>query len=213
MKVFCLVFIFIFVCVPKIISQNSVGVNYSEVHNGRNIQVLYHYEMTPRQRIAVGIKYHINPTLKFYNNNIHLKNTATATIFLERFGLVGMYSNRLTKPKPESSVEFYWFYNAQLSRLPLKAIFYFPTSYKNLDAYYRDNVAYTPTTFFEQNIGLNLNLKITKNVLMNLLGGGGITLTRDSDSRLSFAPIDSLFGLGEWEFSSLLSIGITYKIN
>ena len=61
-------------------------------------------------------------------------------------------------------------------------------------------------------MGIHLNLKMTEQILLTLEGGVGITIINDTDPKLPKSPIDNFLGLGEWEFSRLLSIGFNYKL-
>ena len=190
--------------------NHLLNFNYSEVHNGKNIQLLYRHDFR-KTGLALGVKYHINPKLAFYNNNIYLKNTAFANSFVERFGIVGAYYRSISSYKSLFVTSF--FYNLQLSRLTLKTLIYEPIFIPSIEETYTKRYAtFKPSIFLEQNMGIHLNLKMTEQILLTLEGGVGITIINDTDPKLPKSPIDNFLGLGEWEFSRLLSIGFNYKL-
>lgn len=184
--------------------------NYSEVHNGKNVQFLYRSNFD-KHNFSAGIKYHINPKIEFYNNAVYVKKTASANSLIEKFGIVGIYYRKLGHAR--SLVVPSFFYNVQISRLSLRPVLYRPAGIPNIDGYEKDYLVFKPSTFVEQNIGIHLDLKMTDAFFLTLTGGGGVTIINNSDSKLLKSSIDELWILGTWEFSRLLSIGISYKIN
>jgi hypothetical protein len=181
-------------------AQQGITLSYNNVHTGRNVSIRHSIITNKKSDLSVGLKYHFNRYPIHDDNNLFYK-AIDAKNAIQHFGIESQYSRIIKKAKNP----FRFFYNAEYSYAGTSNVFYFPTDKKNI--YRREDIEFKAMNMLEQNIGLSLSPKLSKNIFLNLNMGGGIIYFWRIDKGI----IANYSNHTLWSFSKILSVGFTYQ--
>lgn len=202
--------------VQCLLAQYHINASYiiSDV-TVNNISIGLSYNFKGKHQVGIGLKYHINndstKTLfrPFYQNQY-------SDNFINKVGIVLEYRLNFRVHKV---LQPYLFYNFQFSRIGSK--FHESELHKDsMNKYFiiEKQTTFDPINYFENHIGLGLNIEVNKHFALFSGFSAGVTIFTDiytlddyynGINRNTGLFANSSFG----EFSWLFNIGTTYKIN
>ncbi len=204
MKTNLFLFIFFAIGTFPVLAQTDLTLAFNDVYIGRNISATATYQIK-KHRILAGIKYGIN-SFEHDNQNNMFKNRFFATNFLEHWGLVVGYQRSINVNKP--NFELFWFYEFQFTNSHVRIdhnAAWKANAAGDLIWHDRNEAFYGPTIALENNIGIGMNIQLSDRFFLTQKAGFGGVNYRNIQERFMFR--NSL-----WDFSYLLSIGITYRL-
>ena len=208
--------LFCFICYG-LFSQYRVGISYilSDITT-KNISIFGQYDVNKKHQIGLGIKYHFNDD---------------STIILSRYSRFfyrNLYAQKLIN-KIGLTLEYkYWFYNSQW----LKPYLFYNAQYIRIGSkFFSDNsitdlqtgittkenkqVTFDPINFFENHIGLGIDISLNKEIRIFAGISAGITFLsglytiEDLNTKKSNYAFSKS---GYYEFSWLFNTGFSYSL-
>lgn len=191
-------------------AQKMFTIQYADFEiTSRNVGITFSRQKE-RNTFYAGVKFHFDDKIGWLNN-IHYRNLY-AENFMQHFGLIGGYERNLSKLKSKSKFRFVAFYDMNLTITGIRDSARIYDVVKKIS--YNDIVAYGPVYFLENNIGIGTYLKLNDNYWLNLRIGGGVCNSWRPNNGYGYRK-EFLWtkGLLSWEFTRLLSVGLTYKFD
>jgi hypothetical protein len=193
-------------------AQYKVGVSYilSDI-TSKNISAFVQYPLSERHHLGMGIKYHFNddstkPIFRYYYRNLYSKN------ILNRLGITLDYKYYFLKK--QFIIQPYFSYNFQYIRSGVKA----HSNILDLVTLVYDDkpVTFDPINFFENHIGLGLDIQITDKLrsFIGMNGGGTFMTGIKTLEDLNAGRATNGFASGPTlnEFSWVFNTGFTYSV-
>ncbi|TSA33186.1 MAG: hypothetical protein D4R64_14705 [Porphyromonadaceae bacterium] len=180
---------------------NMIG-SFNSVDIGRNISLTLKKDIK-RHSILIGLKYNLNRIVHDNQNNMFRKRFY-ATTFAEHFGfnIAYQYNFQLSK----STIRPFLFYDFQFTNSHTRNLMFLPHSYDtNGDVLYKRYLEFFgPTIALEHNLGIGFTVNILERLYLYQKIGAGIVNFFNVDKRI--------LGSGGWEFGSVISVGVGYRL-
>lgn len=190
-------------------AQFAIESNFNAVHIGRNQSLLLNYNFEKIQ-IGVGIKYNINKLTNFPQGYFY-KKTFYATSPSEHIGVELNFKYQLFS---REFFEMSLFYNGQYTKSQIRFEDHFAIAQLSENPTSEEDYIYVkhidligPAQAFENNIGVAINIFLTKNIYLSQKFGLGMVFINIQD------PNTTILGAGNWDFSEILSFGLGWKFN
>lgn len=191
-------------------AQIKMGVSYifSDI-TSNNLGIMASVDIKKKHQFSLGLKYHYNddttkPLFRYYYRNLYSEK-----LWQNFLGFIFEYRLFLNKHK---TFRPYLFYNFQYSRLGSKfKSIYFTGDNPQLR---EKPVTLDPINFYENHIGLGLNININPIVTYSIgFSGGGTFFTdmRDLDDLNKGTATQGFVGSRLEEFSWLFNTGFTFN--
>ena len=201
----------------SLFSQYRVGVSYilSDI-TPKNISIFGQYDINKRHQIGFGVKYHINDdsTQKISRYSRYFYRNLYSEKFKNKIGITFEYKYRFYDGE---WLKPYLFYNGQYIRIGSK-FFDDQTVTDLLTGIVRisnEQTTFDAVNFFENHIGIGLDVSLHKKLRIFAGISGGITLLSDlytiedlNAKKTKYA----FFGGNYNEFSWLFNTGISYSL-
>lgn len=176
--------------------------SFNTVDIGRNLNLTIKKDLG-KHSVLLGLKYNLNRIVHDNQNNMFRKRFY-ATIFAEHFGFnVGyQYNFQLSK----STLRPFLFYDLQFTNSHTRNLMFLPYSYDtNGDVLYKRYLEFFgPTIALEHNLGIGFTVNILERLYLYQKIGAGIVNFFNVDKRI--------IGSGGWEFGSVISVGVGYRL-
>ena len=194
-------------------AQYSLGMSfiYSDI-TSNNIGISINNNVKVRHQFRVGLKYHFNddtlkPLFRYYYRNLYSDK------IINRVGLTFNYRYYILKN--DYAIKPYIFYNLQYSRIGSKIGQYATDLITGVKMYGRFTL--DPVNFFENHIGLGLDIKLDDRMRFFIGFCGGRTFMtglKNYKDVNSGKPASAYFTKSSInEFSWLFNTGLTYPIS
>jgi hypothetical protein len=213
MKLYITLLIFVF-NFTRLSAQYGMDISYifSDITTD-NIGIAINYKIKDKHQFSLGIKYHFNndstkPLFRYFYRNLYTTN------FINKMGLTFEYRLNF---RPNKILQPYLFYNFQFIRIgsKFKRTLWGRDS-TNVFVTKIEQKTFDPNNYFENYIGVGLNLNINRCIsfFSGISVGGtfftGIRNAEDVNNGLSNYFFASSM---RTEFSWLFNTGLTYKFD
>jgi hypothetical protein len=199
-KVFIVFFIF-FTSHQAYCQLDLIG-SFNSVHIGRNLDLTLKKDIG-KHAVLFGLKYNLNKLVTDNQNNV-FKKRFYATSLEEHFGFSIGYQYHIKLRR--SSLSPFLFYDFQFTNSHTRNRMFLPYCYDTSGVVlFKEHLEYFgPTIALEHNLGIGLTIDIFKRLYLYQKIGGGIVDFFNVDARM--------LGGSHWEFESILSVGVGYRL-
>lgn len=208
--------LFCFICYG-LFSQYRVGISYilSDITT-KNISIFGQYDVNKKHQIGLGIKYHFNDdsTQKISRYSRYFYRNLNAEKLKNRIGITFEYKYRFYDGE---WLKPYLFYNGQFIRIGSK-FFDDQTVTDILTGITRisnEQITFDPINFFENHIGLGIDISLSKEIRIFAGISAGITFLSSLYTIEDLNTKKSKYAFSEsgyYEFSWLFNTGFSYSL-
>ena len=180
----------------SLVGQQGIEVSYNSVHSGSNISLGYIMPISQNFEFSLGVKYHINHSLRDQDGNLFVK-TGYANQFINRFGAKTRITRKVNSIKYIGNLSFSLV--SEYAYLQYRTLInHSDSGNSGLNLFREFNLGETPLNRIENNLVISKEIPLNELFSIVVAGGGG----------LAHLWGNQFYGGLTWEFSPYLSAGI-----